>query len=187
LEAPVTATDSIQKYSRLSQRNQGIETIIADAKAEIGKGHIVLVGGDFNEPSHLDWQADTKDLYDHRGVSFDWEVSTKLQQAGYIDSYRSLYPNVVTHPAITWPAGNKDAKLERLFYAPEADERDRIDFVYYYPQAGVSVADVCIVGPKASINHGQMVTEDTQDNLLEPRGIWPSDHKGNLLTLQINR
>ncbi|KAA6351450.1 hypothetical protein EZS27_001259 [termite gut metagenome] len=187
LETPVTDTDSIQKYSRLSKRNEGIEAVIADAKAEISQGHIVLIGGDFNEPSHLDWQADTKDLRDHRGVTFDWEVSTMLQQAGYIDSYRSLYPDAVTHPAITWPAGNKDAKLERLYYAPKADEQDRIDFIYYYPQAGVSVADACIVGPKATINHGQMVTDDTQDNILEPTGVWSSDHKGNLVTLVINK
>jgi hypothetical protein len=185
LPAPVTDADSIRKYSRLSKRNEGIQAIIVDAKAAINQGNIVLIGGDFNEPSHLDWQADTQDLYDHRGVSFDWEVSTLLQQAGYIDSYRSLYPNAVTHPAITWPAGNKDAKLEYLYYAPEADERDRIDFVYYYPQTGVSVADMCIVGPKATINHGQIVTDDTQDPILEPTGVWPSDHKGNLVTLTI--
>ncbi len=36
----------------------------------------------------------------------------------------------------TFPAGNKlaeEAKLEKLAWAPEADERDRIDFIYYYP------------------------------------------------------
>jgi len=39
---------------------------IKDARKE--KGNIILLGGDFNEPSHLDWKENTKNLWDHNGT-----------------------------------------------------------------------------------------------------------------------
>ncbi len=54
---------------------------------------------------------------------------------GFIDAYRETYPNVVDYPGLTWPADNKDVDAT-LVWAGDADERDRIDFVYYYPRQG---------------------------------------------------
>jgi hypothetical protein len=108
-----------------------------------------------------------------------------FQGAGYVDSYRQLFPNAVTHPGFTWPAGNTSAKLENLYFTPDADERDRIDFVYYYPQPGIKLTAVKIVGPSASVNHGTITPNEAQDTFIEPKGIWPSDHKGNLVTFRI--
>ena len=52
--------------------------------------------------------------------------------------------------------------VERLTWAPEADERDRIDFIYYIPATGWEVEDAVIVGPKSSIIRSQRVEEDSK-------------------------
>jgi endonuclease/exonuclease/phosphatase family metal-dependent hydrolase len=185
MDAPATHPDSILAANRLAWRDESIRGFLGDAQQETDKGHIVILGGDLNEPSHLDWQADTKDMRDHRGAVVFWDVSRMLEQAGYIDAWRQCFPDAVTHPGFTWPAGNKDARLEDLFYAPDADERDRIDFIYYYPQPGVALSNTCIVGPAASVDHGKITPEQTADGVLELPGVWPSDHKGNLAVFRI--
>ncbi|MDR3246530.1 MAG: metallophosphoesterase [Prevotellaceae bacterium] len=186
IDAPVTDADSILAANRVSFRDEAIRGFLTDAKQETDQGNIVIIGGDFNEPSHLDWQDDTKDMRDHRGVSINWDVSLMLQHAGFVDTYRRLYPNPVTHPGFTWPAGNEQAELKKLFFTPDADERDRIDFVYYYPQPGATLAGINIVGPVASIDHGKIVADGADDVIIEPEGVWPSDHKGNLVTFRIS-
>lgn len=184
--APVCDPDSILAANRLSLRDEAIRGFICDAQAEIAKGNPVIIGGDFNEPSHADWQADTKDIRDHGGAVVSWDVSLMLQQAGYIDAYRRLYPNPQTHPGFTWPAGNEAAPLERLFFTPDKDERERIDFIYYHPQPGIRLAEMRIVGPAASVERGKITPNTAADRHLETAGVWPSDHKGNLAVFCIS-
>ncbi|MDR3193999.1 MAG: endonuclease/exonuclease/phosphatase family protein [Tannerella sp.] len=184
-DAAVTHPDSILVANRVALRDEAIRGFIRDARSETQKGHPVIIGGDFNEPSHLDWLADTKDVRDHGGAVVPWDVSLMLAQAGYLDAYRQLFPDALTHPGFTWPAGNVSAKLTDLYCAPDADERDRIDFIYYYPQPGVTLSDARIVGPDASVSHGQIAADETADARIELDGIWPSDHKGNLAVFRI--
>jgi exonuclease III len=185
LDAPITHPDSILADSRAAWRNEAIRGFLREAEAEKAKGHLVIIGGDFNEPSHLDWLEDTKDIRDHRAAVVRWDVSQMLYEAGYIDAYRRLYPSALTHPGFTWPAGNTSARLEDLYPAPDADERDRIDFIYYHPQPGVTLSEACIVGPAASVVYGKIEADGTDDVILEPQSVWPSDHKGNLAVFRI--
>lgn len=136
IEAPVTDEKTVLEANRLAYRDESIAAFVQDAQAEIKQGIPVIMGGDFNEPSHLDWQADTKDLWDHNGAIINWDCSVMLQKAGFKDVYREKYPNPVVYPGFTFPAGNKlaeEVKLEKLAWAPDVDERDRIDFIYYHP------------------------------------------------------
>mgnify|MGYP002604076701 FL=1 len=71
--------------------------------------------------------------------------------------------------------------VERLTWAPEADERDRIDFIYYIPSASWEVKEAVVVGPKSTIVRNKRVEEDSQDIFSTPTGIWPTDHKGVLI------
>lgn len=91
----------------------------------------MIVGGDFNEPSHLDWIEENKNLYDHNGLVIPWTVTTLLEKDGFIDTYRHIYPNPLTHPGFTYPADNPLKEPGKLTWAPKADERDRIDFIFY--------------------------------------------------------
>lgn len=187
IDAPVLDADSVLRANRLSLRDESIRDFIEDAKTEISNGNLVLLGGDFNEPSHLDWQADTKDLRDHNGLVINWDCSVMLTQMGMVDSFREIFPNAVTHPAFTFPSANKDAPIEKLTWAPEADERDRIDFIYYYPDSAWSLSNVSVVGPEETISEGKLKEKDSADSFIVPQGVWPTDHKGTLATFRIEK
>ena len=129
---------------------------------------------------HLDYTHYA--CYLPRGYSgVTWVRSKLLYEAGFRDAYRVKYPNPITHPGFTFPSDNPAMPVERLTWAPEADERDRIDFIYYIPATGWEVEDAVIVGPKSSIIRSQRVEEDSQDTFSTPADIWPTDHKGVLI------
>lgn len=180
---PDTVVASLLADNVASQRDDAIRLFIADAAKETAQGHLVFIGGDFNEPSHLDWTEATKDSADHRGVVIPWTVSTLLTEAGYKDAYREMYPDPVKNPGYTYPADSKDTEVSRLTWTPDADERERIDFIYYYPQKGLSLLQANIFGPRGSIRNSMRMQENTEDIFIEPLGVWPTDHKGVLVRL----
>ena len=123
-----------------SKRPQQIQDFLTRAKQDIASGKVVILGGDFNEASHLDWTEAVKNLYDHRGTVINWSSTATLSKAGFKDSYRVLYPDEVNYPGFTWPAQSS--------WTPKSDERDRIDYIFYYDNGNISVSDSYIVGPK---------------------------------------
>lgn len=166
--------------AHLDYLNDAIRDFIAAARKDIEAGRIVILGGDFNEPSHLDWIRETKDLYDHNGLIIPWTVPLMLDNAGFVDTYREQFPDVLSHPGFTFPADNPLIPVERLTWTPDADERDRIDYIFYYPYLGLELLDAAVFGPRGSISNSQRVTEATEDPFIEPLGVWPTDHKGVL-------
>lgn len=189
IEAPVTDEKVVLAANRLAFRDESIRTFIQEVRTDIGQGRPVIMGGDFNEPSHLDWQADTKDLWDHNGAIINWDCSVMLHKAGFKDTYREKHPNPVEYPGFTFPAGNKlaeEAKLEKLAWAPDVDERDRIDFIYYHPaNSSVTAKKSVLVGPTETVIRGKIEENDSKDEFFTPSCIWPTDHKGNLATFKI--
>jgi len=79
----------------------------------------VIIAGDFNSGSHLDWTADTKHV--HHGYTIPWPASTILANASVKDAWRVLYPDVKQHPGITWSPID----------ASDTYQKDRIDYIYY--------------------------------------------------------
>lgn len=185
LDAPVTDLTRILELNRLSMRDDAIACFIREAQKDEAAGRIVILGGDFNEPSHLDWTEATKDIRDHYGLVIPWNVSTMLANAGYKDVYREKFPNPVTHPGFTCPADCKDIDLKKLVWSPDADDRDRIDYIMYKPYKKFKLEDVRIIGPKGDIKRGERFTEKTSDTIIEPIGIWPTDHKAVLATFKL--
>lgn len=191
IDNPITDESEVLKANRLSFRDESIHAFVQEVQTDIKQGRPVIMGGDFNEPSHLDWQADTKNLWDHNGAVIHWDCSMMLHEAGFKDSYREKYPNPVRYPGFTFPAGNKlaeEAKLEKLAWAPEADERDRIDFIYYYPMNSIlSLKNCILVGPSETVVRGIIIENDSKDKFLTPSCVWPTDHKGTLATFKIHK
>lgn len=185
LENPVTDVDTLLDDNEISQRDDAIRLFIADAQKETANERLVFIGGDFNEPSHRDWVEATKDSADHHGVVIPWTVTTLLEQNGFTDSYREKYPDPVTCPGYTYPADCAGAEISRLSWAPESDERERIDFIFYYPQEQLQLTDVVIHGPQGSIRNSERRMENTGDQFLLPQEIWPTDHKGVLATFRL--
>lgn len=80
----------------------------------------VIMGGDFNSHSHLDWTEETKDMYHHGGAVVNWTVSKLMENAGFKDSFREMNPDPVKCLGETW-----------LWTGDEMNRLDRIDFIYY--------------------------------------------------------
>uniref|UniRef100_A0A9J2PJD4 Endonuclease/exonuclease/phosphatase domain-containing protein n=1 Tax=Ascaris lumbricoides TaxID=6252 RepID=A0A9J2PJD4_ASCLU len=88
----------------------------------------LLVCGDFNAPSHLDWTEETKDL--HGGWVFDWPATKMLQgEAAMEDSFRKLHPNPLLKTGNTWSTVEKTTSAGWGWTIPEP--QDRIDFIFY--------------------------------------------------------
>jgi endonuclease/exonuclease/phosphatase family metal-dependent hydrolase len=79
----------------------------------IDQGYPVFLTGDFNEPSSLDYTAET--VGTRKGVNqpVPWPVSKALLGIGLRDTYREMHPDPLRHPAIT-----------------QESSRERIDYVY---------------------------------------------------------
>lgn len=82
----------------------------------------VLMAGDFNSGSHLDWIAKTKNI--HNGYVVEWPESKAMTEAGFRDSFRDLHIDPATDPGYTWTprAATSSGKY---------GIRDRIDYIYY--------------------------------------------------------
>ena len=184
-EIPIpTTVEEVLKRNVASQRDDAIRLFIEQAKKDRAAGYTIILGGDFNEPSHQDWTEETKDLYDHHGFVIPWTVPVLLDEAGLKDAYREFYPDVLNYPGFTYPSDNPAKPADKITWAPKADERDRIDYIWYYPEKGLKVKDAAIFGPKNSIVPGPRVQETSKDKFIEPLGVWPTDHKGVLVTFQ---
>jgi len=185
LEAPVTDIDSLHADNRNSQRDDQVRAILKDVQKEKAKESIIFIGGDFNEPSHLDWQKDTKDIRDHQGVVINWDCSVLITEGGFIDSYREKYPDPVAYPGFTYPSNNMEVDVKRLAWGPDADERERIDFIYYHPHPAISLKDVQVVGPLGFILKGQRDNGGNDPQHIVPKDVWPTDHNAILATFII--
>lgn len=103
-----------------SLRAKQLKTILANMYFLLDQKEVPLVvSGDFNSDSHLDWGEDTKHLNGHKGYVIEWPTSKLMYAAGFKDSYRTLHPNVIKYPCLTWSTMAKN----ELQY--------RIDFIYY--------------------------------------------------------
>jgi hypothetical protein len=129
----------------------------------------VVLLGDFNAPSHRDWTDQTVGMRDHVRSVVPWPTSTAAEEIGLVDAYRTVHPDPVTHPGLTWPARRPFVEG----YNPEADGQgaDRIDLMFASPD--VRVDDVRIMGEAESEFSELSVTP------------WPTDHRGLLASLQV--
>ncbi|CCD62733.1 uncharacterized protein CELE_F14F9.5 [Caenorhabditis elegans] len=86
----------------------------------------IFIAGDFNGPSHLDWTEQTKKI--HGDWVIRWPATKELEEREFSDTFREIYPNVVSDPGITWSTVNK-FNPEWNYTIPEP--QDRIDFLFY--------------------------------------------------------
>ena len=140
-------------------RLSSIDTLLPSAKRLMDRGWPVLFTGDLNEPSHLDWTAQTADQ--HGGVGpLAWPVSEALIGAGLRDSYREVHPDPATDPGNTWGgvAGSKGSPR-------------RIDYAY--------------VGGPVDVVSSQVVGETGGDSVDRGYPKWTSDHRAVLSQLKV--
>ena len=117
--------EDILAWEREGTREKEIHKILTVLRPMLAQADSipVIMGGDFNVHSHLDWTEATRDLYNHGGAVVNWPVSTAMQEAGFKDSFREMNPDPVTHLGVTWLTDADSLETERRM--------DRIDFIYY--------------------------------------------------------
>ncbi|GAA1008850.1 hypothetical protein Aple_080810 [Acrocarpospora pleiomorpha] len=153
-----------------SKRTRQIQEIMSSMSGDLAAAGRtpVLLTGDFNAPSHLDWTPETRKCgYD----SVPWPTSLAPEQSGMKDSYRVAHPDPVADPGITW------SPIYTTFtggyghdsHKGEPEPQDRIDFIHYKGDLTVKSSDAVVEGTPAPIpNH--------QNN------AWTTDHAAVLTT-----
>jgi endonuclease/exonuclease/phosphatase family metal-dependent hydrolase len=129
----------------------------------IRAGVPVVLTGDFNSPSHLDWTPAVADARPVVRYPFRWPVGVALARAGLRDTYREAHPDAVADPGYTWTPGGLESVPDEV--------HDRIDWVL----AGGPVRTLAstVVGEPGGPGVGVA---------LDP---WPSDHRGVVSTLRV--
>ncbi|HXF10361.1 MAG TPA: endonuclease/exonuclease/phosphatase family protein [Desulfuromonadaceae bacterium] len=142
--------------SENSARMPGLNELLGTASPFIGGTEPVLLTGDFNAPSDLDYSP-----------AVAWPESVACRNAGLVDSYAAMHSITKKYaglflyndPGITWTPLTQ--------YEPNGCF-DRIDFVYY------------------SANDGMTPTSSTEvDSRNDNVNPWPSDHRALLSTFSL--
>jgi endonuclease/exonuclease/phosphatase family metal-dependent hydrolase len=140
-------------------RGSSVSALINQMSPALSSGSPVFLTGDFNEPSHLDWTQAAANAGLHFGKKVDWPTSHAVANAGLIDSFRELRPDVINDRGNTWTPGSPAPSIT-------ANEvHDRIDFVYY---SGPNVA------PISAKTLGYNASDGSTDIAIQP---YPSDHR----------
>ena len=139
---------------RLAQMRETLRRIAESAEETTP----VILTGDFNSPSHLDW-ADVA-----------WPVTRAAEEAGLRDSYREAHPDPVRAPGHTWSPVH--TRHEDDITRPEP--QDRIDYVLHNGH-GLEVVD-----SRTVVTGVPRAWPDVAGN------DWPSDHAAVLTTFALN-
>lgn len=154
-DAPFLKTAPEAIAAAEATRGASFDALLADAKAaEAAGAEAVLIGGDFNEPSHRDW-TDATVAAGLQPLAVAWPGTSKLEAAGFVDLFRTAKPDPVAAPGMTWTPTTEASD--------PTDHHDRIDFVFARGP-GLRVLEAGVVGEKAP----------EADVVVTP---WPSDHR----------
>ncbi|MFF4739844.1 HAD-IA family hydrolase [Streptomyces sp. NPDC001262] len=128
----------------------------------------VLLMGDFNTPSHLDWTQKSAPLHGGCGP-VPWPVTKAAEEAGLRDSYRIAHPDPLRDPGTTWSPLHP--RHEDGSGRPEP--QDRIDYVLF-AGSGLDVRDSVTL-----VTGTPRPYPDIADN------VWPSDHAAVITTFTV--
>ncbi len=158
--APLLHTAAEAEAAARDARMAALELLFADL-SEADGADAAFVFGDFNEPSHRDWtpRAVAAGL---QPLSVRYPSALAVEQRGFVDTLRAVFPDVVAKPAFTWTPTSEASDPE--------DHHDRIDYVLARA-ATLCVSDAAVVGEKAP----------EADIVVSP---WPSDHRAVVATVQ---
>lgn len=103
-------------------RMPAMNDLLSLARPHMTEGALVFLAGDFNAPSHLDY-----DPY------VAWPVSTAVHNAGFADSYADLHPGNAKKSACQFNQNDPGITWAKLKSEEPFNCFDRIDFIYYKP------------------------------------------------------
>lgn len=154
----ITTPAEARTEARLA-RGEPAHRCLKDMEAALAdKASLVILCGDFNEPSCLDWTAAATTAWKRTGP-IDWPTTRLFHDAGFVDAFREVHPDPVTKPGWTWTP-RPDAR----------DVMDRIDLVLVRPPAANTGSGAWRVTRAQVAGESGSMT----DLVVEP---WPSDHR----------
>lgn len=134
--------------------------------ANLPAGTPIFLTGDFNTPSHRDWSMR---MQSQRPAAIrypiEWPVTRMLENAGFRDSFREVYPDPAQRPGFTWTAG-----MPHPYLRPR-ETIDRIDFVW-------------TKGPVETLR-SEIVGEPGGDGVDIAINPYPSDHRAVVSTFRV--
>lgn len=156
----VTA-QQVMEEEKKSQRDEQMAGLLGSMVSHLEKSDTVpvILTGDLNSPSHLDWVQKTS--ADHSGIAeVPWPATTLPTQAGFVDSFRLLNQDPVATPGNTWSTIHK-----------ENEPQDRIDYIFHKGTKITPISSRVFAG-KA----GKTIGEWGCDISPVVDNSWPSDH-----------
>lgn len=158
----LTTADEVVEAAR-SARGGQIADVLGIVRPLVDGGAAVVLTGDFNEPSHLDWTPRAAAA----GVvplAVPYPTTHAVMAAGLQDAFRTVFPDEVRDPGYTWTPTTAPSDPK--------DRHDRIDFVFA-GGATVEISSCEVVGEASSTAHVVM----------RP---WPSDHRAVVAALRLS-
>lgn len=152
-EAPFLDTADQAILSAWQARRKAFELLKMDIQSA-GPADVVIVTGDFNEPSHRDWTeaAATEGIHP---MAVSWPFTRAVEKLGFRDVYRSKHSDPLSNPGFTWSPNIVEDSAD--------DHRDRIDYIFVRGE-GLRIESAQVVGEPGPWS----------DIEIEP---YPSDHR----------
>ena len=142
-------------------RTSSMEILLPPLDATVVAGYPTFLTGDFNEPSSLDYTAETIGTREGIDEVVPWPVSERLFGIGFHDTFRDVHPDPLANPGLTHD--DPDFKGD--------GGGDRIDYVY----AG---------GPVETLD-SQLVGKTGDADVDIGFETWSSDHRAVLSTFDL--
>ena len=142
-----------------------VQPVLARLPELTEEGIPVVLTGDFNSPSPLDWTEQAAAAREQVRYPLDWPVGAAALAAGFRDTFREAHPDPLARPGLTWTPGYPIPTLR------PNETFDRIDWI-------LAAGDVDVL---ASEVVGEVGNPDV-DIAVTP---WPSDHRGVVSDLRL--
>jgi endonuclease/exonuclease/phosphatase family metal-dependent hydrolase len=143
-----------------SERLRQVEAILNSIRTDLARADQtpVIVTGDFNVPSHLDWTETVRDQ--HAGLTVIWPETKRFEDAGLRDTFRIVHPDPREHPGTTWSPIHQ-----------EGEPQDRIDFIL------CKGSSLRVLSSRTFTTQVETTTGPWGSDLKGvPDNSWPSDH-----------
>ena len=160
--APFLKTADEATAAARAARGEQVSRCLAEVNSAATEGLPIFLTGDFNEPSHRDWTAAAA-AAKQCPLCVEWPSTKAVEDAGFVDAFRSVNPDPVQRPGRTWTPTTQ--------LTDPKDRHDRIDFVFVH-------------GTDARINSIKIVGEAREfaDIVVDS---YPSDHRAVVAEIEL--
>jgi exodeoxyribonuclease III len=116
---PFITTEEEAIAFAIQARGEEVKNYLDEIELVMTEGWPVVLAGDFNEPSFLDWTNKAAGM-ELCPVQVMWPSAKAFYDAGMRDAFRDVYPDETTHRGETWSSIDTPGEIH-----------DRIDFILY--------------------------------------------------------